>query len=94
MGPRNSGKGSCKVNVKTHMMILSTSLFSQFDDGGPATFKKNDQHILVGVINRFLVKCGSESILTRVSKHRYWIDDILKNHNRAIFCRNSGDADF
>ena len=67
----------------------------QFDDGGPATYKTNKgQHVLVGIINRYLEECGKDTILTRVSMHRRWIDDILKIHNDdAIFCAGGGDAD-
>ena len=50
--------------------------------------------MLVGIINRYLEECGKDTILTRVSMHRRWIDNILKIHNDdAIFCAGGGDAD-
>ena len=71
--------------------------FAQGDSGGPATHKKNGQHILIGVVSYTRVtpnppyECGNVSVFCRVSYLREWID-LLIGHN-AKFCPNGSEAE-
>ena len=69
----------------------------QGDSGGPATYKLNGQHILVGVIS-FLntakdppYECGNMSGVCRISYVREWIDEVIGTN--AKFCPNGSDAE-
>ena len=65
----------------------------QGDSGGPATYKLNGQHILIGIISygKVINECGNLSVFCRVSYVREWID-LIMGHN-AKYCPNGSNAE-
>ena len=59
----------------------------QGDSGGPLTFKRNNHHVLVGVLA--VGKEEERSSWTQVSLFRNWIDKHMKNPK---FCKNDSKA--
>ena len=83
----------CKRLIYTNLIFLPQTLL-QADSGGPLTYKRRNQHVLVGELKfGMLNECESTkdaSFYQSISYHRQWIEEKMRSPK---FCGSGPDAD-